>query len=155
MARTKLKEFSKIHREAIRLRYEGNTAEEAVEKLTTLGLKTTVNTYNTWFETGGLLEAEYEQYCHDQEQIEARVEAVLRHRAQHVMKGAVKAAAEMLFALMRSSRDGVKLKAAVTIIEQEFGKAIQPFTGNITYEQAIRELEREEAEYKRELEGKN
>jgi hypothetical protein len=61
----------------------------------------------------------------------------------------------MLVALMGSSRDEVKLKAAIKIIEQEFGKAIQPFTGNITYEQAIRELEREEAEYKRELEGKN
>lgn len=155
MARTKLKEFNKIHREAIRLRYEGNTAEEAVEKLTALDLKTTKKTYEQWFETGGLLEVEYEQYCRDQEKIEARVEAVLRHRAQHVMKGAVKTAAEMLVALMGSSRDEVKLKAAIKIIEQEFGKAIQPFTGNITYEQAIRELEREEAEYKRELEGKN
>ena len=40
----KLKELNKIHREAIRLRYEGNTQEEIVEKLAALGLKTTINT---------------------------------------------------------------------------------------------------------------
>ena len=153
MARTKLKELNKIHREAIRLHYEGNTAEEAVEKLAALELKTTVYTLNTWFKTGGLLEVEYENYCREQKESEARVEAVMRERAQHTMKGAIKTAAEMLVALMGSDRDEVKLKAAIKIIEQEFGKAIQPVSGNLTYEQIIRELEREKDEYSQQPEG--
>ena len=155
MARTKLKELNKIHREAIRVHFEGSTAEEAVERLAALELKTTINTFNTWFKTGGLLEVEYENYCREQKEIEKRVETVMRERAQHIMKGAVKTAAEMLVALMGSERDEVKLKAAIKIIEQEFGKAIQPISGHLTYEQAIRQLEREEDEYKRELAGKN
>src|SRR3989304_1236748 len=117
MAKTKLKELNKIHREAIRLRYEGNTAGEVVEKLVALGLKTTISTYEHWFETGGLLEVEYEKYCREQKDIEARVEATLRVRAQHIMKGAVKTAAEMLVALMGSDRDEVKLKAAIKLVE--------------------------------------
>ncbi|MEK9170811.1 MAG: hypothetical protein AAB789_00655 [Patescibacteria group bacterium] len=153
MARTKLKELNKVHREAIRLRYEGNTAEEAVEKLTALGLKTTKKTYEQWFETGGLLEVEYEKYCHEQKDIEARVEATLRARAQHIMKGAVKTASEMLVALMGSDRDEVKLKAAIKLVEQEFGKDIQPVSGHLTYEQIIRELEREKDEYSQQPEG--
>lgn len=153
MARTKLKELNKIHREALRLHYEGNTSEEAVERLAALGLKTTIYTFNTWFKTGGLLEVAYENYCHEQKDIEARVEATLRARAQHIMKGAVKTAAEMLVALMGSDRDEVKLKAAIKLVEQEFGKAIQPLSGNITYEQIIRELEREKDEYSKQPEG--
>lgn len=153
MTKTKLKELNKIHREAIRLRYEGNTAGEVVEKLVALGLKTTISTYEHWFETGGLLEVEYEKYCREQRDMESRVEATLRARAQHVMKGAVKTATEMLVALMGSDRDEVKLKAAVKLVEQEFGKAIQPVSGNLTYEQIIRELEREKDEYSQQPEG--
>ena len=147
MARTKLKQLTKIHREAIRLRYEGNTAVEAVDQLTAQGLKTTLNTYKGWFGSGGLLEVEYEKYCQEQEDIESRVEKVLRNRAKHIMSGAVKTAAEMLVALMGSDRDEVKLKACLKIIEQEFGKPVQPLSGHITYEQIIRQLEREEEEY--------
>ena len=147
MARTKLKQLNNVHREAIHLRYQGNTAEEAVERLTAKGLKTTVNTYEGWFVTGGLLEVEYEKYCQEQEDIETRVEKVLRERAKHIMSGAVKTAAEMLVALMGSDRDEVKLKACLKIIEQEFGKSVQPLSGHITYEQTIRQLEREEEEY--------
>lgn len=153
MAKTKLKELNKIHREAIRLRYEGNAAGEVIEKLVALGLKTTISTYEHWFETGGLLEVEYEKYCREQKDIETRVEAALRERAQHIMKGAVKTAAEMLVALMGSDRDEVKLKAAIKLVEQEFGKAIQPVSGNITYEQIIRELEQEKDEYSQQPEG--
>lgn len=149
----KLKELTKIHREAIRLKYEGNVEDEIIEKLAAQGLKTTSNTLKTWFRTGGLLEAEYEKYCHEQKDIEARVEATLRARAQHIMKGAVKTAAEMLVALMGSDRDEVKLKAAIKLVEQEFGKAIQPLSGNITYEQIIRELEQEKDEYSQQPEG--
>ncbi len=155
MAKTKLKELNKIHREAIRLRYEGNTAGEVIEKLVMLGLKTTISTYEHWFETAGLLEIEYEQYCKTHEDIEGKVEKEIRARARHIMKGAVRTAAEMLVALMGSDRDEVKLKAAVKLVEQEFGKSVQPLSGNITYEQIIRELEREESEYKRELESKS
>lgn len=151
----KSKGINKIHREAIRLRYEGSTQDEMVERLAAQELKTTVNTIEGWFRAGGLLETEYEKYCHEQEQIESRIEKVLRQRAQHIMKGAVKTAAEMLTALMGSERDEVKLKAAIKIIEQEFGKAVQPISGYLTYEQAIKQLEREEEEYKRELAGKN
>lgn len=147
MARTKLKQLTKIHREAIRLRYEGNTAEDAVNQLTAQGLKNTLNTYKGWFCNGGLLEMEYEKYCQEQEDIEARVEKVLRNRAKHIMSGAVKTAAEMLVALMGSDRDEVKLKACLKIIEQEFGKPVQPLSGHITYEQSIRQLEQEEEEY--------
>lgn len=147
MPKTKLKQLNKVHREAIRLRYEGNSSDEAVIKLTDQGLKTTVYTYECWFKTGGLLEAEYEKYCQNQEDIEAKVEKVLRNRAKHIMSGAVKTAAEMLVALMGSDRDEVKLKACLKIIEQEFGKPVQPLSGTITYEQSIRQLEREEEEY--------
>lgn len=153
MARTKLKELNRIHREAIRLHFEGNTAEESVEKLAALGLKTTIHTFNTWFKTGGLLEVEYEKYCYEQKDIEARVEATLRARAQHIMKGAIKTASEMLVALMGSDRDEVKLKAAIKLVEQEFGKDIQPVSGHVTYEQIIRELEREKDEYSQQPEG--
>lgn len=153
MARTKMKKPNKIHREAMRLRYEGNSAEESVEKLDALGLKTTVNTYHTWFVSGGLLEAEYEKYCKTNEDIESKVEKEVRARAQHIMKGAIKTAAEMLVALMGSDRDEVKLKAAIKLVEQEFGKAIQPLSGNMTYEQIIRELEREKDEYSQQPEG--
>lgn len=147
MPRTKLNQLTKTHREAIRLRYDGNTAEDAVNQLTAQGLKTTLNTFKGWFKTGGLLEVEYEKYCQEQEDIEARVEKVLRNRAKHIMSGAVKTAAEMLVALMGSDRDEVKLKACLKIIEQEFGKPVQPLSGKITYEQSIRQLEQEEEEY--------
>lgn len=149
----KLKELKKIHREAIRLRYEGSIEEEIVEKLTAQGLKTTVNTIKDWFRAGGLLEVEYEKYCREQKDIEARVEATLRARAQHIMKGAIKTASEMLVALMGSDRDEVKLKAAIKLVEQEFGKDIQPVSGHVTYEQIIRELEREKDEYSQQPEG--
>ncbi len=143
----KLKELTKIHREAIRLKYDGNIENEIIEKLAAQGLKTTSNTLKTWFRAGGLLEVEYEKYCHEQKDIEAGVEATLRARAQHIMKGAVKTGSEMLVALMGSDRDEVKLKAAIKLVEREFGKDIQPVSGNITYEQIIRELEREKDEY--------
>src|SRR3989338_5145289 len=149
----KSKKLNKIHREAIRLRYEANTQEEIVEKLAVQGLKTTINTVEGWFRAGGLLEAEYEKYCKTNEDIETQIEKVVRARARHIMKGAVKTAAEMLVALMGSDRDEVKLKACLKLVEQEFGKAIQPLSGNITYEQIIRELEQEKDEYSQQPEG--
>lgn len=143
----KLKELNKKHKEAIRLRYEGNTEDEIVERLTAQKMKTTANTIKSWFRTGGLLEAEYKKHCREQADMEAEIEKALRERARHIMKGAVKTAAEMLVALMGSDRDEVKLKACLKIIEQEFGKSVQPVSGNITYEQIIRQLEAEKDEY--------
>lgn len=143
----KSKQLTKIHREAIRLRYEGNTQNEIIEKLTAQGLKATVNTIEGWFRSGGLLEAEYEKYYRQQEDIEAAVEKVIRARAQHIMKSAVKTASEMLVALMGSDRDEVKLKACLKIIEQEFGKSVQPISGHLSYEQIIKQLEQEKDEY--------
>ncbi len=149
----KLKELKKIHKEAIRLRYEGNTEEEIVEKLAVQDLKTTANTLKTWFRTGGLLDAEYQQYCERETAVEAEIEKVVKSRSEHKLKKFLGLAVDRAIASLGSKSESVGLEAAWRIIKQILGEPVQKT--HITYEQVIKELEREEDEYKRELESKS
>lgn len=149
----KLKELKKIHREAIRLRYEGNTEQEIVERLAVQNLKTTVNTIQSWFRTGGLLDAEYQKYCEREAAVEAEIEKVVKSRSEHKLKKFLGLAVDRAIASLGSQSESVGLEAAWRIIKQILGEPVQKT--HITYEQIIRDLEREEAEYKRELESKS
>lgn len=147
----KLKELKKIHKEAIRLRYEGNTEDEIVEKLAVQNLKTTVNTIKYWFRTGGLLDVEYQQFCEREAAVEAEIEKAVKSRSEHKLKKFLGLAVDRAIASLGSQSESVGLEAAWRIIKQILGEPAQK--GHITYEQIIRELEREKDEYSQQPEG--
>jgi len=96
--------------DAIRLKYEGD--EYAVIAKT---IKVPLDTIKGWFEYNGLLYEKYAEY-RDQKNEELQEEALA------VLRGAVGTASKMLVALMGSTRDDIKFKAANAIIERIYGK---------------------------------
>lgn len=96
--------------EAIRLKYEGEGYAVIAKKI---GVP--LDTIKGWFEYGGLLYDQYAEY-RDQKNEELREEALA------VLRGAVGTASKMLVALMGSSRDDIKFKAASAIVERIHGK---------------------------------
>lgn len=123
--------------EAIRLKYENEDYSGIAKKI---GVPKT--TIDGWFAESGLLKEEYEEYRSDQNQKR-------RELADAILKKNIKMAADILVGLMGSDKDEIKFKAAIAILEREFGKAVQPLEGNLIYEQIIRKIEREKEEKER------
>lgn len=123
--------------EAMRLKYERESYPIIARKI-----KIPLATIKRWFAEDGLLKEDYEEYRGEENQKR-------RELADAILKKNIKMAADILVGLMGSDKDEIKFKAAMSILEREFGKAVQPLEGNLIYEQIIRKIEQEKEEEER------
>ena len=128
----KIEPKSKRANDAVSLRYEGESYE-AISKV----IKTPVETIRNWFRPSGALKAAYEEYCDEQNEFKKR-------EAQNVIKKNLSTAASMLVALMGSTDDNVKFRAAKELLDRELGSPKETvehrglFGTDLSYEQILR-----------------
>lgn len=119
-------------KEAIRLKYNGESYEVISKKIST-----PVNTIKSWFRIGGPLCNEYETYANEQNEFRS-------NEANQIIKRNIHTAAGMLVALMGSADDGVKFRASKEILDRELGSPKETvehkglFGSGLNYEQILR-----------------
>ena len=99
------------YQKAIRLKYESFSYPEIAELL-----KVSEITVKRWFRPDGLLKDEYDTY---EKEMNTMTDSVV----DTILKTKVEVAAKMLVALMGSKKDGMKFRAAKTILDFVRGPA--------------------------------
>lgn len=127
--------------DAICLKYEGEGYAVIAKKI-----KVPLDTIKGWFEYGGFLHEQYANY-RDQKNEELKEEALV------VLRGAVGTASKMLVALMGSTRDDIKFKAANAILERIYGKPTEIIVESEketsdNYDELLAQIERRRQERK-------
>ena len=120
------------YQEAVRLKYAGESYIAISKKL-----KTPISTVQKWFMFSGLLKNEYEKYRDEQNEFK-------KSEAQEILRKNLALAASMMIALMGSSDDNVKFRAAKEVLDRELGSPKETvehrglFGTDISYEQILR-----------------
>ncbi len=120
------------YQEAVRLKYNGESYIVIAKKL-----KTPLSTVQKWFAFGGLLKEEYDKYRDEQNEIK-------KADAQEILRKNLAVAASMMIALMGSSDDNVKFRAAKEVLDRELGSPKETvehrglFGTDLSYEQILR-----------------
>ncbi|MDP3696866.1 MAG: hypothetical protein Q8R55_02425 [Candidatus Taylorbacteria bacterium] len=151
----KLKHLKKYHKEAIAMKYRGTPYKDIAEKLTERFSKEVSRgfsdqTIKDWFKLGGTLHEDYRTYETEIDEIERENLIIIKKMGARIREENFRIANEMLVALIGSENDNVKLGAIRELLDRVEGKpkeAISIDEKHTTYEQIIRELEREQWEY--------
>ena len=120
------------YQEAVRLKYAGESYIVIAKKL-----KTPLSTEQKWFMFGGLLKEEYDKFRDEQNELK-------KADAQEILRKNLAVAASMMIALMGSSDDNVKFRAAKEVLDRELGSPKETvehrglFGTDISYEQILR-----------------
>ena len=120
------------YQEAISLKYSGESYIVIAKKL-----KTPLSTVQKWFMFGGLLKEEYDKFRDEQNEVK-------KADAQEILRKNLAVAASMMIALMGSSDDNVKFRAAKEVLDRELGSPKETvehrglFGTDLSYEQILR-----------------
>jgi hypothetical protein len=120
------------YQEAIHLKYSGESYMVIARKL-----KTPLSTVQKWFVFGGLLKDEYDTYRDEQNEVK-------KADATEILRKNLAVAASMMIALMGSSDDNVKFRAAKEVLDRELGSPKETvehrglFGTDLSYEQILR-----------------
>ncbi len=120
------------YQEAVRLKYAGESYITVAKKL-----KTPLSTVQKWFMFGGLLKEEYDKFRDEQNELK-------KADAQEILRKNLAVAASMMIALMGSSDDNVKFRAAKEVLDRELGSPKETvehrglFGTDLSYEQILR-----------------
>ena len=120
------------YQEAVHLKYAGESYIVIAKKL-----KTPLSTVRKWFMFGGLLKEEYDKYRDEQNEIK-------KADATEILRKNLAVAASMMIALMGSSDDNVKFRAAKEVLDRELGSPKETvehrglFGTDLSYEQILR-----------------
>ena len=151
----KLRHLKKYHKEAIAMKYRGTPYKDIAEKLTERFSKEVSRgfsdqTIKDWFKLGGTLHEDYRTYETEIDEIERENLIIIKKMGARIREENFRIANEMLVALIGSENDNVKLGAIRELLDRVEGKpkeVISVDEKRTTYEQIIRELEREQREY--------
>lgn len=120
------------YQEAVQLKYAGESYIVIAKKT-----KTPLSTVKKWFMFGGLLKEEYDKFRDEQNEIK-------KADAQEILRKNLAVAASMMIALMGSSDDNVKFRAAKEVLDRELGSPKETvehrglFGSDLSYEQILR-----------------
>ena len=115
-------------------------------------------TIKDWFKEGGTLCEDYRTYETEIDEVEVENLINIKKMGARIREENFRIANEMLVALIGSENDNVKLGAIRELLDRVEGKpkeAISIDDKRPSYEQIIRELEREEEEYKKRNENED
>ena len=159
----KLRHLKKYHKEAMAMKYRGTPYKDISEKLTERFSKEVSRgfsdqTIKDWFKLGGTLHEDYRTYETEIDEVERENLIIIKKMGARIREENFRIANEMLVALIGSENDNVKLGAIRELLDRVEGKpkeAISVDDKRPSYEQIIRELEREEEEYKKRNENED
>lgn len=152
----KLRQLKKYHKEAMEMKYRGVSYKDIAQKLTErfskkINRSFSDQTIKDWFKETGTLCEDYRKYETEIDEIERENLVIIKKMGARIREENFRIANEMLIALMGSSNDSVKLAAVKEILDRVEGKPTEKAVDNqktLSYESIIRELEREQQEYK-------
>ena len=152
----KLKHLTEYHKKALELKYKGNPYQDIAEILNSQFEKSrktefTEQTIKDWFKESGTLCETYKLYEQEMDEIHRETTDAIKKAGVRIREQNFRIANEMLVALMGSQHDNVKLGAIKELLDRIEGKPKEVISideKHTTYEQIIRELEREQQEYK-------
>lgn len=152
----KLRHLKKYHKEAMAMKYRGTPYKDIAEKLTERFSKEVSRgfsdqTIKDWFKLGGTLYEDYRTYETEMDEVERENLIIIKKMGAQIREENFRIANEMLVALMGSENDHVKLGAIRELFDRVEGKpreAVSIADTRPRYEEIIRQLEREEQEYK-------
>src|SRR3989338_3078012 len=159
----KLRQLKKYHKEAMAMKYRGTPYKDIGEKLTERFSKEikrgfSDQTIKDWFKQGGTLYGDYRTYETDIDEVERENLIIIKKMGARIREENFRIANEMLVALIGSENDNVKLGAIRELLDRVEGKpkeAISVDDKRPSYEEMIRQLEREEEEYKKRNENED
>jgi len=157
----KLKHLTEYHKKALELKYKGNPYQDIAEILNSQFEKSrkagfTEQTIKDWFKESGTLCEVYKLYEQEMDEIHRETIDAIKKAGVRIREQNFRIANEMLVALIGSENDNVKLGAIRELLDRVEGKpkeVISVDDKRPSYEQIIRDLEREEEEYKKENEN--
>lgn len=152
----KLKHLTEYHKKALELKYKGNPYQDIAEILNSQFEKSkkagfTEQTIKDWFKESGTLCETYKLYEQEMDEIHRETLDAIKKAGVRIREQNFRIANEMLVALIGSQTDSVKLGAIRELLDRVEGKPKEVISigeEHTTYEQIIRELEREQQEYK-------
>jgi len=152
----KLKHLTEYHKKALELKYKGNPYQDIAEILNSQFEKSrkarfTEQTIKDWFKESGTLCEVYKLYEQEMDEIHRETIDAIKKAGVRIREQNFRIANEMLVALIGSQTDSVKLGAIRELLDRVEGKPKEVISideKHTTYEQIIRELEREQQEYK-------
>ena len=152
----KLKHLTEYHKKALELKYKGNPYQDIAEILNSQFEKSkkagfTEQTIKDWFKESGTLCETYKLYEQEMDEIHRETLDAIKKAGVRIREQNFRIANEMLVALIGSQTDSVKLGAIRELLDRVEGKPKEVISideKHATYEQVIRELEREQQEYK-------
>lgn len=152
----KLKHLTEYHKKALELKYKGNPYQDIAEILNSQFGKSrkagfTEQTIKDWFKESGTLCETYKLYEQEMDEIHRETIDAIKKAGVRIREQNFRIANEMLVALIGSQTDSVKLGAIRELLDRVEGKPKEVISideKHATYEQIIRELEREQQEYK-------
>lgn len=151
-----MKHLTEYHKRAMELKYKGNSYQDIADRLNDHAQKSriskrfTMQTVKDWFKGSGTLAEAYRLYEQEMDDINREVFDVVRKAGVRVRAENFRLANEMLVALMGSDTDNTKLGAIKELLDRVEGKPKEMTIEekHPSYEEIIRQLEREEEEYK-------
>ena len=156
----KLKHLTEYHKKALELKYKGNPYQDIAEILNSQFEKSrkagfTEQTIKDWFKESGTLCETYKLYEQEMDEIHRETTDAIKKAGVRIREQNFRIANEMLVALIGSQTDSVKLGAIKELLDRVEGKPEEVISideRHTTYEQIIRDLEREAEEYQKERE---
>lgn len=153
----KLKHLTEYHKKAMELKYKGNPYQDIAEILDSQFQKSrkgefTEQTIKDWFKEAGTLCETYKLYEQELDGVHKETMDAIKKAGVRIREHNFRIANEMLVALIGSQTDSVKLGAIKELLDRVEGKSKEVISideKHTTYEQIIRELEREQQEYEK------
>lgn len=138
------------------MKYRGISYKDIAEKLNErfskkINRSFSDQTIKDWFKQGGTLCENYHKYETEVDEIERENLIIVKKMGTKIREENFRIANEMLVALMGSANDSIKLAAVKEILDRVEGRPTEKAVDNQktpSYESIIRELEREQQEYK-------